>query len=119
MLERGKLVPPRSLREARCRLQKLRREVAKVEAQIADPTRALRAANMAEYDEWLGRARRAHERLHAEARLLGEWVGERQARAAEWLERAHDLLATLVEEDVDLDEGGAGAGAADRLVPRR
>lgn len=127
----GRLIPPASRPEGVERVKQLRRECAKIEGQLADPTRAqamgyrARRAPTPEfaarvgYYGWRTAATEALRALRDEERQLSAWLqGWKAASEAsdELLEQAYDALAAVEEGLSSVDKGVVDA-LEERLFP--
>lgn len=111
-LDDGRLIKPESLREARLRLQRVAQDIARIEAQLADPARRERLGGAA-YDAWRGGAESALARFTSERERLGAWIATVDDPL---LRAARDLLRALREDDVEFEpEELATIAKLDRL----
>jgi hypothetical protein len=97
-IERGKLIPPKSLLSALQRQKQLVYETKRIGDQINDPYRADSFADKAEYAAWRGSAERALKILKTEMRLLTEWIEIRQQDSETLLREAYEVLKVLEVE---------------------
>lgn len=97
-LRNGRIAPPRSFREASDRHRQLIHEIARIQAQLEDPTRVLRYPSTKEYDAWRDSAQHALKLFRIEATQLDEW----QETPGALLAKAYDVLQTL-EDEVDFE----------------
>ena len=100
----GQLNPPGSALSARKRIQQLNHEVNHIEAQLADPVRALRYPSVATYESWARSAGNALRTLRSELLQTEAWLISNQDDATkDLLSRARDLLRLLVDDGIELE----------------
>lgn len=87
-LKDGKLVPPRSLRVAQTRYDRLRDKIASVEAQLTDPKR--------DEPAWREKAKGALAAFESERYQLRTWIAETL------LHRCRDALRSFKADGADL-----------------
>lgn len=96
-IERGKLIPPKSLGTALSRSKQLIYETRRIGDQLADPSRT--------DPDWRASAERAHKLFSLELRLLTEWIDVRQQNAERLLREAYEVLKVLeVQTDFESHE---------------
>jgi hypothetical protein len=97
-LDRGKLRPPASIKQAHERLQLLNREISNIDEQLADAVRRKRLG--AQYFRWCGSAEHARQLFLSERRQLKTWLEEAEHPL---FRAAYELLKTLRRQEVDFD----------------
>lgn len=99
----GKMLPPRSIKEARRRHAELVGEISKIRRQIDDPNRRQRYKTDDEHRDWQRRARRVLDLFAEERRQLDAWIqGVEASEGGQLFRRAYTLLKEL-EADVDFE----------------
>lgn len=97
-LNRGKLIPPDSLKDAYPRSLQLGREVVRIKQQLRDPRSYL---SPAEYDAWTTKAGAILKLFESEDRQLKEWIAKQELNL---FQESYKLLKTLESEDALEDE---------------
>jgi hypothetical protein len=100
-LDRGRLRPPASVREAREREAALQHEVSSIAKQLENPERRAHFNTEDSYRAWETRAREARKLLRAELNQLRAWLA---AADHPDFHAVYELLKTLREEEVEFDE---------------
>jgi len=91
-LNRGRLIPPESVRKAHERLTTLEHEVKSIDKQLADPSRA--------NADWRRSATAARDLLASERRQIQAWLATAEHPL---FKEAYELLRTLRTENCDFD----------------
>lgn len=100
-LKHGKLVPPRSIKQALKDRRKAVEEIARIEQQLADTTRVGRYDNIEGYRNWRKKAEHALRMYRLVENQLAEWLLLKEADGMALLKRAHKVLKDLQEDDVE------------------
>ncbi len=98
LLNRGRIIVPESIADARRRLELLDREIARIEGQLADPERRKRIGLQGWYDGWRKSATNALTLFRLEREQLRAWV---DVATCDLLKLAYDTLKSVQEDEGD------------------
>lgn len=102
-LNRGRLIKPESIRQARERLVFIEREIGRIDEQLADPERQKRyGGSLPAYLDWRRRAETSRKLFVSEKEQLTKWLATANHPL---LREAYEILRTLRDhDDVEFDE---------------